>query len=69
MSIHNQSPESLIGEAFTAWLSDTYGDLVETGELEAIHVLEALEDLTKMLATESRWHRYKVTGVRDWVKA
>ena len=68
MSIYNQSPESLIGEAFTAWLNDTYGDLVETGKLEAIHVLEALEDLTKTLVIESRWHRYKVTGVRDWVK-
>ena len=38
MSIHNQSPESLIGEAFTAWLNDTYGDLVETGKLEIVEV-------------------------------
>ena len=56
-------PATKVSEAFHAWLNDTYGDLIETGDLNAAHIAEATEDILKLVINESKWLRLNPAAV------
>jgi hypothetical protein len=58
-------PSSLVSQTFHAWLNDTYGDLIETGELKYNHILEATEDIIAMVIKESQWLKLNPAAVAN----
>jgi len=63
MNTLNASPESIANALFIGWLNDTYGDLIETGELTATHIAEATEDILKLIVAESHALRMNPAAV------
>lgn len=56
-------PATKVSEAFHAWLNDTYGDLIETGDLKYNHILEATEDIIALVIKESQWLKLNPAAV------
>ena len=56
-------PATKVSEAFHAWLKDTYGDLIETGDLTATHIAEATEDILRLIVAESHSLRMNPASV------
>ena len=63
MNTLNASPETLTNALFVGWLNDTYGDLIETGDLTAIHIAEATEDILRLIVAESHSLRMNPASV------
>ena len=56
-------PATKVSEAFHAWLNDTYGALIETGDLKYNHILEATEDIIALVIKESQWLKLNPAAV------
>ena len=63
MNTLNASPESIANALFIGWLNDTYGDLIETGDLKYNHILEATEDIIALVIKESQWLKLNPAAV------